>query len=261
MKLGTKIPIHIPAAPIALPKGTATLVNISEVAFYAERTFGSYRIEGCQKGEPYTVLVISGARAIIDMGDRIPGKLQGTRQEPIEAMAIGEDLVRCWNGDLWGLGSTPTGEVANEAVHGFAGVFVSDFAEPSAEELAQAHEIFALSDRALAECAHRDWDQFHRPDMIHGGWKRAMRRLGVDAEFLYTVSNIASLPDCPFCGSKMKTATATVCATCHRDVNPNGPQSGAAASPATKPPVRKRSARPNTRTAPTGPAGGTNAAA
>ncbi len=237
MKLGNKIPIHIPAGPIPLPEGKATLVNISEQPFYAERTFGSYRIEGCKRGEPYTTLVISGSRAVIDMGDRIAGKLQGTKQEPIEAMLIGEDLVRQWNSDIWGLGSTPTGEVKDEQVHGFAGVFVSDFAVPTEEELAEARQIFALSDRALAECAHREWDQFHRPDMIHGGWKRAMRRLGVDAEFLYTVSNIASLPDCPHCGSKLKTATASVCATCHRDVvTPSQAEIGAGKTKAPKKP-------------------------
>src|SRR5207253_10380702 len=85
---------------------------------------------------------------------------------------------------------------------GFSGLFVADGQAPTAEELAQAHELLALSDSALAQRAHSDWDQFHRPDMIHAGWKRAARRLGVDADWLYTISNIASLPDCKFCGSK-----------------------------------------------------------
>lgn len=218
MKLGTQIPIHVPAGPIALPQTTATLVNISETAFAAERTYGTYRIEGCKPGEPYVAKTIVACRGVVDMGDRIAGKLQGTRQFVIEAVDIGEDLVRQWNSDIWGIGSTATGEIENETVRGFAGVFVADGLVPTAEELATAHQILALSDQALAECAHRDWDQFHRPDMIHAGWKRSMRRLGVDAEFLYTVSNLMSLPDCPHCGSKLKTATAKVCATCHRDV-------------------------------------------
>lgn len=220
MKLGNAIPIHVPAMPIALPIATATLVNITETAFSAERTYGTYRIEGCKPGQPYTTSVIAARRGIIDKGDRIPGRLQGTEQFAIEAIAIGEDLVRTWNTDIWGIGSTATGEVANEQVRGFAGVFVADSLEPTEEELGIAREILNLSDRALADCAHRDWDQFHRPDMIHAGWKRAMRRLDLDAEFLYTISNIASLPDCPHCGSKLKTMTAKVCATCHRDIIP-----------------------------------------
>lgn len=220
MKLGTGTPIYVPAQPIVLPVTTATLVNISETSFAAERTYGTYRIEGCKRGEPYVAKVISAARGVIDKGDRVPGKLQGTEQFVIEATAIGEDLVRQWNSDLWGVGSTPTGEIAGEVVRGFAGVFLADGLEPTAEELAQAHQILALCDTALAEEAHKTWDQFHRPDAIHAGWKRSARRLGVDAEWLYTISNLAALPDCPHCGSKLKTATAKVCATCHRDVVP-----------------------------------------
>lgn len=203
--------------PIELPIETATIVNISETAFHAERTYGTYRIEGCKPGQPYMTITVRAARGVIDRGDRIPGKLNGTEQFIIKAEDIGMDLVRQWNTDLWGIGSTPTGEIAGEAVRGFSGVFVCDGEEPTVEELTQAQELLALSDAALAERAHSEWDQFHSPMTIHAGWKRAARRLGVDAEWLYTISNKASLPDCKFCGSKMKTATATVCATCHRD--------------------------------------------
>lgn len=221
MKTGSVIATFTPETPIVLPPEKAVIVNISEQAFAAERTYGVYRIEACKPGQPFTTLVISARPGVIDKPERKPGKLAGTEQFPIKAEDIAVDLVRQWNSDIWGIGSTVTGQVAQEQVRGFSGVFVCEGMEPTAEELATAHEILALSDKALAERASSDWDQFHRPDMIHAGWKRAARRLGIDAEFLYTISNIASLPECKFCGSKMKTATATVCAICHREQNPD----------------------------------------
>jgi hypothetical protein len=220
VKTGATVPIYTPEQPIALPVEKALIVNISETAYAAERTYGNYRIEGCKKGQAYTTLAVSACRGVADSIEAKPGKLAGRIQWPITAEDIAVDLVRQWNSDLWGIGSTITGEVAGEQVRGFAGVFVSEGMEPSAEELAEAHEIFALSDKVLIERAHSEWDQFHRPDMIHASWKRAARRYGVDAEWLYAVSNAAELPDCKFCGSKMKTKTATVCATCGRDQEP-----------------------------------------
>jgi len=220
MKTGGVLPTYVPAAPIVLPTEQAAIVNIAEIPFAAERSYGSYRIEGRKAGEPYVSLVISARRGIIQRGDLTMGKAPVIEQFPIKAEDIAVDLVRQWNSDLWGIGSTVTGVVAEEQVRGFAGVFVAEGMEPTAEELKQAKEILALSDKALFERAQSEWDQFHRPDMIHAGWKRSARRLGVDVDWLYVISNIASLPDCKFCGSKMKTATATVCATCGRDQNP-----------------------------------------
>jgi hypothetical protein len=220
MKTGGVVPTFVPSAPIALPTEQAVIVNIAQIPFAAERTYGCYRIEGCTKGEPFVSLAISAARGIIHRGDLTMGKNPVVEQFPIKAEDIAVDLVRQWNSDLWGIGSTVTGVVAEEQVRGFAGVFVAEGMTPTAEELAQAHEILALSDKALFERAQSEWDQFHRPDMIHAGWKRSARRLGVDVDWLYVISNMAALPDCQFCGSKMKTMTATVCATCHREQNP-----------------------------------------
>lgn len=208
---------------IEIPDETALLVNISESAFYGERTHGTYRIEGCKPGESYSTLVVTARRGVIDMGERPAGvrdSFKNTQQFIIHAEDIGVDLVRGWNTDLWGIGSTTTGQIAGEAVRGFAGVFVADGVVPTEQELEQARELLAASDAALAERAHAEWDQFHSPQTIHASWKRAARRLGVDAEWLYSIRNSAALPDCPHCGSKLKTMTAKVCATCHRDVVP-----------------------------------------
>lgn len=239
MKIGNQIPIFVPEKPIELPEGVAALVNITDQPFSAERTHGMYRICGsgkckcdpsddgrCQQGDGYIMRLVGARRGVIDKGDRKPGKMIGTEQFVIKAEDIAQDLVREWNSDLWGIGSTPTGEVAGEQAHGFAGVFVADGAEPTEEELDLARQLLAASDAALTERAHSEWDQFKSPQTIHSGWKRAARRMGIDAEWLYTVSNRAALPDCPFCGSKLKTRSATVCATCHRDIPKDMPQNG-----------------------------------
>jgi hypothetical protein len=230
MKVGTN-PVAV--APIAklidLPEEKAVLVNLTEQEFYGERTYGTFRILGRKPGEPYSTLEVTPRRGLIDMGDNSWSRQMGRGNQPdlksvqqfvIKAEDIAVDLVREWNTNLWGIGNTTTGEVATETVRGFAGVFVCDGLKPTDQELEQARMLLAASDQALVERAHAEWDQFHMPNMIHASWKRSARRLGVDAEWLYTVSNIASLPDCPFCGSKLKTKTATVCATCHRDITP-----------------------------------------
>lgn len=239
MKLGTQTPIFSPVLPIDLPEETAVLVNIAESAFRAERTYGIYTICGngkchcspedpnrCKQYDGYITKTLKARRGLIDMGDNSWAKQIGKGNQPdlkavqqfvIKAEDIAVDLVRQWNSDLWGIGSTITGEVTTETVRGFVGVFCADGEQPTAEELSQAHQLLASSDTALIERAHSEWDQFHNPVMIHMGWKRAARRLGVDAEWLYSVVNTNALPECVFCGSKMKTATATVCAACHRE--------------------------------------------
>jgi hypothetical protein len=239
MKLGTNIPILSPVLPIELPEETASLVNISESGFRAERSYGIYTICGsgkckcdpsdpnrCHQHDGYIVKVLKARRGLIDQGDNSWSKqlgkttpdLKNVSQFVIKAEDIGMDLVRQWNSDIWGIGSTITGEITSETVRGFAGCFVADGEKPTAEELSQAQQLLAASDGALVERAHSEWDQFHNPVMIHAGWKRAARRLGVDSEWLYSIVNKNALPDCPHCGSKLITATATVCATCGRDV-------------------------------------------
>jgi hypothetical protein len=223
MKVGTRTPVSPIQGAIPIPDETAVLVNISETEYYAERTFGNYWIAGCKPGQEFVTMDVHARRLVIDMGDRPPGKknpYKNTQQEIAHAVDIGMDLVRQWNTDIWGIGSTPTGEVAGEEVRGFAGVFVADGVRPTEDELTLAKELLAKCDEQLTQRADAEWDQFHSPMTIHMGWKRAARRLGVDAAWLYTVANKTKLPDCPHCGSKLLTATATVCSVCHRDVHP-----------------------------------------
>lgn len=224
MKTGATVLIPEKPKPIELPAETATLVNITDVNLgMKSRTYGMYQIRGKKKGEAYAKMVIGAARGVIDHGDNKKTYFV------IKAEEIACDLARECNNDIWGIGSTVTGELASETnessevVRGFSGVFVCDGAEPTEEELEKAQELLQQSDATLITSGHENWDQFHRPDTIHDGFKRAARRWGVDAEWLYRVQN---LPDCPHCASKLKSAKATVCATCGRDVDPQASGEG-----------------------------------
>lgn len=219
MKTGSTVLIPEKPQPPELPIETATLVSISETFLgNKSRTYGNYTIPVKKKGERFAVSIIKPARAVMDLGEN------RKQYFIIKAEEIACDLARECNNDIWGIGSSITGELtagtnqAMEVVRGFSGVFVCDGAEPTEEELEKAEVLLEQSDSVLVERGHTEWDQFHRPDTIHDGFKRAARRMGVDAEWLYKVTT--GLPDCPHCWSKLKSMKATVCATCHHDVTP-----------------------------------------
>jgi len=199
--------------PLKLSEKTATLVHITTTAVTPkDRTYGMYTIPSCKPGQRFVTMKIKPARGTINYGSKQKSEYEITAEE------IALDLARECNSEIWGIGASVTGEInENELVRGFAGVFVADGEEPSEEELQQAEALLRDSDTVLVTRGHENWDQFHRPDSIHDGFKRAARRLGVDAEWLYAISQA---PNCPHCGSKLKSPTATVCATCHRDVVP-----------------------------------------
>src|SRR5271165_4685896 len=218
MKLGGSIPIFAPVLPIELPEESATLVNITEASFRGERTYGVYTICGtgrckcdpsdrnrCIQGDGYLMKIVHPRRGMIDMGDnnwtaRKPGQkepdLKNVQQFVVHAEDIASDLVREWRSELTGIGGTVTGEVDGQSISGFTGVFLADGAEPTEEELHTAKKLLADCDAMLVAQAHADWDQFHEPKSIHDSWKRAARRLGVDAPWLYSVTDKNALPDC-----------------------------------------------------------------
>lgn len=228
-KIGSSL--ILPEAPKAMPipPGTSTLVNITTVKFpIIQFTYGNFMIPSiergfqtmrdengqvekrkCAQGEEWAAMKIRAARDAINYGE------DRKNEFIIESRDICLDLCRQCNGDIWGIGNTITGDIGGEDVRGFSGVFLADNDEPGEQELAEMHALLRLCDVALTEEGHKTYDQFHDPRYIHEGFKRGARRLGVEAEWLYAIINA---PDCPFCGSKMKSATASVCATCGRDV-------------------------------------------
>lgn len=230
-KTGSSLALPEPAKVLALPTETATLVNITNVKLPIKMfTYGNYtlpfclpglqtmreadgevRTWPCEAGQEWAGMKIRAARGTIDYGEKHRNEFV------IHGREIALDLARECNSDLWGIGHSVTGELGDEQVRGFAGVFLADGERPTGDELLEMRELLRLSDAALVEEGHKTWDQFGKPDYIHEGFKRAARRIGVTADWLYTIYNV---PDCPHCGSKLKSAMATVCATCHRDVEP-----------------------------------------
>lgn len=238
MRIGVEVKPVEAAKPLQIPTEVAVLVNITNIKPpVMSRTYGSFLLPACRpgrqdiweagvciqtrdchKGQEFAAVRIGAARDKIDYGEKRQS------QFIVHAREIALDLASECNENIWGIGSTPTGEIVldvetqqTQTVRGFAGVFVADGEIPTDGELAEAHELLAASDGVLVIAGHTAWDASKKPMDIHDGWKRSARRLGVDTEWLYTVRN---LPDCPHCGSKLKSATATVCATCHRDVQP-----------------------------------------
>lgn len=270
-KVGSQITVAEPPKPLVLPTEVAVLVNITTVKLPVyQLTYGNYTLPycrpgyqtmreiggameswKCEPGQEWAAMKIPAARGIIDRG---PNPKQDRMEFVIHAREIALDLCRQCNSDIWGIGHTITGlnaeaseasqemipnfEEVGEVVRGFAGVFLADGERPTEAELIEMRELLRLSDAALKEEGDKTWDEFKKPAFMHEGFKRAARRLGVDAEWMYTIYNV---PDCPHCGSKLKSAKASVCATCGRDVVPqtsaNGqeqPQAGAKSGSAGK---------------------------
>lgn len=205
--------------PMKLSDKTATLVRItSGHSILVDRTYGNFTILPCKPGQRFITMKIRSARGVAGIKDN-------RKEWEITAEDIAEDLAMECNSYIWGIGSDITGEIISGSdddptvatVRGFNGIFVSDFDEPSEEELLKAEELLAASDQILVTRGHETWSQFAKPDSIHEGFKRAARRMGVKADWMFAVLNT---PLCPHCGAKLLTATASVCATCHRDVMP-----------------------------------------
>lgn len=220
MKTGQVKLVSPIAVPIPLSIQTATLVRITGgQRIICDRTYGNYTIPPCPQGQRYIAIKIKSARASW-------GTKTAHGEWEVKAVEVAEDLARECNTNLWGIGADVTGEIITgsdddpevETVRGFNGVFVSDFDVPSEEELEIAEGLLAVSDEILTTRGHQTYDAApNRPQDIHEGFKRAARRLGVEAAWLYKVSNN---PNCPHCGARLLMPSATVCATCGRDVKP-----------------------------------------
>lgn len=230
-RIGSSITLPEAPKPVALPLHTATIVNITDTSLPIRQfTYGNYSVPVCERGfqtlrhmdghveripceigDEWAAAKVGAARLTINYGDK------RTQESVIEPRDICLDISRQCNGDIWGLGNDTLGDETVEAVRGFMGVFVADGDIPTEQELIEMRDILRLADVALVQEGHKTWDQFGKPDYIHEGFKRAARRIGVQADWLYTIYN---MPDCPHCGSRLKSTTATVCATCHRDVKP-----------------------------------------
>jgi len=139
---------------------------------------------------PYALTTIAARTGSIDLGDK------RTLEFPISARDIAEDLAREINAD--------GGESS------YFGVFVCDGAEPTADELDEAHERLEIFYRSLVNSADKQWERTHSVIFISDLERRAARELKFEKEWSYEPQQRV---DCPACGEKLKPNVA-VCRVC-----------------------------------------------
>src|SRR3984893_11209175 len=72
---------------------TAVIVNLTEENWTLHRSYGTYRVRGCESGEPYALSRIEARTAVMDLGDK------RTLDVPISAAEVAQDLCREINSD------------------------------------------------------------------------------------------------------------------------------------------------------------------
>ena len=71
----------------------AVIANITEQCFAAQRTYGTFQVSGCAKGQSCALTQITPRTAMMDYGDK------RTLPLPISAWEIANDLCREINSD------------------------------------------------------------------------------------------------------------------------------------------------------------------
>jgi hypothetical protein len=169
---------------------SAVIVNLTDQTWTLHRSYGTYRVRGCESGEPYAITRVEGRTASMDLGDK------RTMEVPISALEVAQDLCREINSDA--------GEES------YLGVFVAKGEMPSAEELRKGREKLAVFYRRLVAGADREWERSHSYLFINDVERRAARYLGMDKEWFYQARETV---ECPGCGEKIKPGVA-VCRSC-----------------------------------------------
>src|ERR1700733_7681366 len=99
---------------------SAVIVNLTEQNWILHRSYGTYRVHGCENGEAYALTRVDGRRAIMDLGDK------RTHDVHISAEEIATDLCREINAD--------------GGDESFFGVFAADGEMPTSDEVKGAQE-------------------------------------------------------------------------------------------------------------------------
>jgi hypothetical protein len=169
---------------------TAVIVNLTEQNWILHRSYGTYRVRGCESGEPYGLTRVEGRTAYMDLGDK------RTTDVRISAAELANDLCREINSD--------GGEES------FFGVFVAEGEIPSHDELRREREKLAAFYRRLVAGADREWERSHSYLFINDVERRAAHYLGLEKDWFYQARETV---ECPGCGEKIKPGVA-VCRTC-----------------------------------------------
>ena len=170
----------------------AVIANITEQCYAAHRTYGTFQVAGCAKGEGCALTQVTPRTAVMDYGDKRTLPLAVTARE------IADDLCREINSDA--------GE------RSFLGVFVCAGSAPTEQELGAAREKLDQFYRALVAAADREWERSHSYLFINDLQRRAAASLGLEKEWFTTTPGPAA--ECPGCGERVKPGVA-VCSVCH----------------------------------------------
>jgi len=158
----------------------ATVVNVGEEEWRAQRPYGLYTIPAKVNGERYAALRVPGSVAVRDMGDR-------TRQlDPLYADEIAQCIIR-------------------EQDLARFGVFVAKGESPTEQELAAAEKMRDENDLSEIESADAEWTRTHQIASISDFAKHAVVRQGMDREWVYEVKQMQA---CPGCGATVKKGVA-----------------------------------------------------
>jgi hypothetical protein len=169
----------------------ATIANITEQSYTAQRTYGTFQIAGRGAGQEYALTRVTPRTGVMDYGDKRILPLAITARE------IAEDLCREVNSDA--------GE------RSFLGVFVCAGQKPTEDELRGARSRLEEFYRALVAAADREWERSHSYLFIHDLQRRAAGHLKLEKEWYYQAP--AYDGECPGCGERVKRGVA-VCKSC-----------------------------------------------
>jgi hypothetical protein len=162
----------------------ATIASISDQDWYITRTYGTFHIPACPRGQAYALLIVAQRGDALDLGDG--------RRFPIaiSARQIAEDLVQ----EL-----TPHG------------VFVCAGARPIPEELEQAAAKRDEYYGRLVFEADQLWARTHNYREISDLHRRAALALALEREWAYIPQQ--KMMECPVCAGKIKPNVA-LCRHC-----------------------------------------------
>jgi hypothetical protein len=180
-----------------MTKQTSVVIgNLTEQNWILHRSYGTYRVRGCENGEPCALTRVEGRTAFMDLGDK------RTTPVHVSAAELANDLCREINSD--------GGEESN------FGVFVAEGEIPSDDELRRAREKLVTFYRRLVAGADREWERSHSYLFINDVERRAAHYLGLEKEWFYQARETV---ECPGCGEKIKPGVA-VCRTCRAILDP-----------------------------------------
>ena len=171
-------------------QSNAVIVNLTDQTWMLHRSYGTYRVRGCEKGEPYALTRVEPRMASMDLGDK------RTMEIRIAAREVAEDLCREINAD--------GGEES------FFGVFVAAGEMPTHDELRRGREKLSAFYRRLIASADREWERSHSYLFINDVERRAAQYLGLEKDWFYQARETV---ECPGCAEKIKPGVA-VCRSC-----------------------------------------------